>query len=82
MQVTQKITPALIRVVVTSTHNDLYTARITEAQLIEIISRYELVFKRPRGKTNLREIDTEENQNASTKASSPQDASQDDAETG
>jgi hypothetical protein len=76
MQVTQKVTPALIRVVVTSTHNDLYTARITEAQLIEIISRYELVFKRPRGKTNLREIDTEENENANTEASSSQ-ASQD-----
>ena len=60
MEVVQKVYPTLIRVVVISSHNDLYTAQITEAQLEEIMGRYELVFKRPRGKTVLREIDPEE----------------------
>lgn len=68
MEVTQAVTVAYVRVVVTSTHNDLYTARLTETQLEEISERYGLVFKRPRGKSVIREIEQieeKERENAS-----------------
>jgi hypothetical protein len=70
MEVTQRITPASIRIVVTSTKNDLYVAQLTVDQLEKAIQDFDLIWKRPRGNLKpLRDTEEKESDNASSQAS-------------
>lgn len=72
MEVTEKVTPTAIRLVVTTSKNVLYVANLTETQLQECIENYGLKWKRPRGRTsNLEQINSEEKENADANADQP-----------
>jgi hypothetical protein len=68
MEVVQKITPTSIRVVVVSSLNQMYVARLSQEQLETVITQFGLVWKRPRGqsdslKTVMESEQTEEKEN-------------------
>jgi hypothetical protein len=72
MQVTQKVTPVNIRVVVRTTDNLIYVAHLTQEQLTSISEDYALVFKRHMGSLKLlQEITEKENADANSTQPNP-----------
>jgi hypothetical protein len=78
MEVTQRVTPVSMRVVVTTADNSIFVAQLTDRQLEEINERYHLSYKRPRGPRPYHYIESaeKENSDASTQTESSTDSSQ------
>jgi hypothetical protein len=66
MKVTQSVTPTSVRIVVVSSHNDLYVAKLSTEQLEKIIDDISLVWRRGKRSTHVVEDTEKETENGNS----------------